>query len=304
MKTTSLWIFAVLFVLLAGANELFPENFKVVKGNGAVTLTCGTKNDGDVIWKFSGGSLDALLNYSVDKDTQNLILSEVETPMLGEYSCWRGGEMISSTNLLEEEEESEEEGYFNCSAKSYDCSFTCDWTRFKETKYTKDTKDTKVRLGLGHDCSEGKKSCNWVTSHQLVNGRFQFEISHSVSPYAEESTMLEVTAEAIIHHSFLRKTKRFYLRDIVQPDSPKIVRYQETDHHLHVTIDPPSSWSTPHSFFRLEHEIEYILRDNSENQTSSSPLIPKKISQLRVRSRDALVHSHWSQWSRWKNVTY
>lgn len=83
---------------------------KVVKGNGAVTLTCGTKNDGDVIWKFSGGSLDALLNYSVDKDTQNLILSEVETPMLGEYSCWRGGEMISSTNLLEEEEESEEEG--------------------------------------------------------------------------------------------------------------------------------------------------------------------------------------------------
>lgn len=63
--------------------------------------------------------------------------------------------------------------------------------------------------------SKGEKLCQWVTSSgPRVDGGFQFELSHSLSPYAEESTMLEVTAEAIVNLSFLRKTKRFYLRDI------------------------------------------------------------------------------------------
>lgn len=63
--------------------------------------------------------------------------------------------------------------------------------------------------------SEGVKSCHWVnSSNQTQDGGFQFQLSHSLSPYAEESTKLELTAEAIINDSFLRRTKRFYLRDI------------------------------------------------------------------------------------------
>ena len=62
--------------------------------------------------------------------------------------------------------------------------------------------------------TEGRKSCQWVSSDGLVDGRFHFELSHSLSPYSEESTMLEVTAEAIVNLSVLRKTLRFYLRDI------------------------------------------------------------------------------------------
>lgn len=65
-------------------------------------------------------------------------------------------------------------------------------------------------------CSaEGRQSCQWVTSSvQLSDGGFQFELSHFQSPYTEESTMLQVTAEAIHDLFILRKTKRFYLRDI------------------------------------------------------------------------------------------
>lgn len=124
----------------------------------------------------------------------------------------------------------------------------------------------------------------------------------------------------------------------VQPDSPRIVSCQEVEQGLNVSIDPPASWSTPHSFFSLEHEIEYVLKDNGQVQPhmqtpealvpclllcslhssfsssdvcdfqqlqhSQFALIPKKISKLRVRSRDALVMSAWSQWTPWKNVTY
>nr|AIB04025.1 interleukin 12p40 [Oplegnathus fasciatus] len=302
MKTLSLWICGLLFTSLTGAHGLshFPENFVVAKKANAnpVTLTCGTKTDGAVTWKFEGEVLeDVGFEDKLQQDGQNLTASKLDSPMFGEYSCWRGVEMLSSTHLLLEADGGREsDSLLSCRAKSYDCNFGCKWTI---SGYT------AARLGLGNDCSEGGESCHWVnSSDQLLDGGFQFELSHSLSPYAEESTMLELTAEAINDLSILRTTKRFYLRDIIQPDSPQIVRCQEVDQDLNVTIDPPASWSTPHSFFSLEHEIEYTFIDNGQNGFSSSTLIPKRISKLRVRSRDALVLSTWSQWTPWKNVTY
>ncbi|TNM89423.1 hypothetical protein fugu_003657 [Takifugu bimaculatus] len=148
------------------------------------------------------------------------------------------------------------------------------------------------------------KSCQWVTSDGPVHGGgFQFQLSHSLSPYAEENTMLEVTVEAIDDLIFDRKTKKFFLREIIQPNSPKIAKCEDVGENLMVTIEPPSNWSTPHSFFTLEHQIHYRLLDNNQDRFSSSTLIPKTASSLRVRSRDPLVLSTWSQWSPWKNLT-
>ncbi|XP_070689513.1 interleukin-12 subunit beta [Pempheris klunzingeri] len=288
--TSSQFIFGLLFISLTGAHELnhFPENFVVAKRNdpNPVTLTCGANTGEAVIWKFDGEEMEFT--------GPNLNMSEVDIPMLGDYSCWSEGVKLSSTYLLLQAEGGEElESLVRCRAKSYDCNFSCKWTH---SEYT------AVRLGLGHECSEGEKSCHWVSHNS--DGGFQFELSHSLSPYTEESTMLELTAEAISDLFILRKTKRFYLRDIIQPDSPKIVRCEKGEQGLNVTIDPPSSWSTPHSFFTLEHEIEYVLKDNGKTGRSSSGLIPKGISKLRARSRDSLVLSDWSKWTPWKNVTY
>lgn len=139
-------------------------------------------------------------------------------------------------------------------------------------------------------CStNGLTSCEWVTHNvQLPGGRFQFEVPHSLPPYTEETTMMEVTAEAITTTlSVIRKTEKFYLRDIsewnylnaniflqlfrierfwffstVQPGRPRIVKCQEVGDMLKVSVEPPSGWSTPHSFFSLEHEFEYRLIDD------------------------------------------
>ncbi len=77
----------------------------VVEKNHAtsVTLTCGTKTDGPVTWKLNGEALDSLEEIVV-QDGQNLIVSEVELPLLGQYTCWRGEEMLSSVYLLLEED--------------------------------------------------------------------------------------------------------------------------------------------------------------------------------------------------------
>lgn len=77
----------------------------------AVTLTCGTKSSGEVVWKFDGDELDDFEdNRDLRKIGTNLSVTEVDTPMLGEYSCWSGGEMISSTYLLLKAEYEEELG--------------------------------------------------------------------------------------------------------------------------------------------------------------------------------------------------
>lgn len=76
-----------------------------------VTLTCDTETDGAVTWKFHGEVMeDVVLQANVQQDGRTLTVSDVDTPMLGQYSCWRGGEMLSSTYLLLEAEEEDELG--------------------------------------------------------------------------------------------------------------------------------------------------------------------------------------------------
>uniref|UniRef100_A0A672GEI2 Interleukin-12 subunit beta n=1 Tax=Salarias fasciatus TaxID=181472 RepID=A0A672GEI2_SALFA len=281
------WIFRLLLIIvIARRND--GESY-----SNPVTLTCGGRGDGAVTWKFGGEVMEDSDPF-IQQQNQTLVLDEVDTPMLGEYSCWRGNQMVSSTYiLLQEKEEEEFDSLLKCRARSYDCEFNCSWT---SSEYT------AVRLGLGPDCSEGGESCHWIRKSGVdPDGGLQFVLSHSLTPYSEESSKLEVTAEAIKDLSIVRKTRRFYLRDIVQPDSSHIVRCKEVGENLNVTVAPPPSWSIPHSFFSLEHEIQYVLRDDGRTECSSTSLVPKGISRLRVRSRDPLVPSAWSLWTPWTN---
>lgn len=73
-----------------------------------VTLTCNTQTEEGVSWRLDGEEVE-LDNY-VQMEGPNLKISEVDAPMLGEYSCWRGGTMLSSTYLFQELEEDVELG--------------------------------------------------------------------------------------------------------------------------------------------------------------------------------------------------
>lgn len=289
----AVWISALLLNSITEGHGLsnFPENFVLAREEEDAVLTCNTTADKAVTWKFDGD--DVQLGSNFKQDGQRLKVSEVDYPMLGEYSCWSEGQMLSSVYLLLEIKESDSR--FHCWAKSYDCSFNCEW---------KSSECSAVRVGLGPECTSGSKSCQWVTrSLPLEDGGFVFNLSHSLSPYDEEKNMLEVTAEAIVDQSIVRKSKKFFLREIVRPDSPQIVKCQKMGEKLEVTVEPPPTWSSPHSFFSLEHQTEYQLKDNGKTEVTSSTLIPSNISRLRVRSRDSLVLSNWSHWTAWKNVT-
>uniref|UniRef100_A0A3Q0SWB4 Interleukin-12 beta central domain-containing protein n=1 Tax=Amphilophus citrinellus TaxID=61819 RepID=A0A3Q0SWB4_AMPCI len=199
----------------------------VAKRSEQYTLTCNSKAGEAVTWKLGDNSLEDEEN--VELNGPNLTVLEVDMPSLGKYSCWKGEEMLSSTYLLlEDDEEHDLNSLITCRAKSYDCNFSCTWT---SNEYT------AVRLGLGQDCNESLKSCQWVSSSgQFPDGRLQFELSHNLSPYAEESTMLELTAEAISDRSIFRTTKRFYLRDIGKLSKTEPHQWHSVeDYHLKIT---------------------------------------------------------------------
>nr|ATA63215.1 interleukin-12 subunit beta [Plecoglossus altivelis] len=278
----------------------FPDNLVVGKREGSVTLHCPTELEGGVTWWHERGQdRDILDEKDYDMEGHSLTLPDLEVSLLGEYSCWgENGKLSSSHVLLEAEDEEAEstESQLSCRARSYTCSFTCSW---------KNSDVTALRLGLGPDCLEGNPSCSWVSpDNKDAEGGYTFTLFHPFSAYSEESTALLVTAEAVNTRSYFRETKQFYLRDIVQPDSPQKVKCRVEKQMLKVMVEPASSWATPHSFYPLEHEIEYLNRDNGMVERSTSGLIPKDVSGLRVRSRDPLVLSTWGQWSPWKNVTH
>ncbi|XP_054628591.1 interleukin-12 subunit beta [Dunckerocampus dactyliophorus] len=285
----SMLIFGLLFLSLIRANELkyFPKSYVMAKGSDSVMLPCGTKSQTNVMWKFENGVVDSM-------DGPNLLVKHVDELTLGEYTCLSENEKASTFLLMEDENEEELDSLLSCRARSYDCAFNCRWN---------DNKYEAVRLGLGPHCRDGGDPCQWVYStHQSQDGSFHFRLTHSLTPYAEESSMLELTAEAIRGNYILRRTKRFYLRNIIQPDSP-IVSWQEVGRNINVTIHPPSSWSTPHSFFSLEHQIQYEHKDDGKWHLSSIPMIPKQITKLRAQSRDLLVQSAWSEWTSWAYTT-
>uniref|UniRef100_A0A3B4AHB9 Interleukin-12 subunit beta n=1 Tax=Periophthalmus magnuspinnatus TaxID=409849 RepID=A0A3B4AHB9_9GOBI len=268
---------------------LFFSFFLDVVAKEKATLTCETQEQ-RVTWRLNGKPLeDGDFGDVIHVNGPVVTVDEIDDPVLGEYTCWSAAEhKISSTFLLQELDVHHSLESLKCEAKSYDCFFTCAW---------RDSGYDSARLYLGRDC----ESCPWVNGNVMKDGSFQFDLFHSLSPYAEETTMMELTVEALHNFSILKRTKRFYLRDIIKPDSPRIAGYLPVQQELNVTIEPPSTWSSPHSFFSLENEIEYVLKDNGEVK-SPSALIPRKISKFRVRCRDSYALSAWSHWTPWKNV--
>lgn len=140
-------------------------------GQNSVTLTCNTQTEGNVLWKFfDDGSEEVISGDNFLMEGLNLTVVDVdEGGDVGEYSCWRGREKLSTVHLLLEARKEDVSGEiithkitaitekciffksaycsspglsFHCWAKSYDCNFSCKWTA---SRYT------AVRFGLGDD---------------------------------------------------------------------------------------------------------------------------------------------------------
>ncbi|XP_066567799.1 interleukin-12 subunit beta [Amia ocellicauda] len=287
---TECYILSLLVILQPTLGLNFSSNLLVAQPEGSKNLTCRTEFTGPVTWTLGGQKVEES-NYRELKGT-TLTLHQLQDPDTGIYSCWGNGIWLNSIHLvLEQEPEEEDEDILLCTAKTYNCSFTCSWS-------LEGYELARVR----YNHSEEKPS-SWVYA-QHSDSSFQFQMSHSSSPFAEERTPFQLTAEALGPRHYRRRTTVFYIRDIIQPDAPQTVLCKHDKREtLTITVCPPHTWAQPHSYFPLSHQIEYIHQDNGKVETSNSSVIPRAVSRLRVRSRDPYFLSSWSHWSPWKNVT-
>ncbi|XP_051513133.1 interleukin-12 subunit beta-like [Myxocyprinus asiaticus] len=289
---SSILLFCLSIVRISSLN-FFPEKFIVAEQHKDVTLICETNKD-SVIWKWQ----DEHSTYDVHETEflvptgRNLLVRDLQDDQIGNYTCWSDEGLEDYTYLLLDKSKDATDFNINCTAETFSCMkhITCAWTSDEFTAF---------RLRNTRDNGD------WVL--ETVDG--VFHLQHSTNSYTEESERLLITGEAVSSCCYLKTEYSFYLRDIVKPASPNISTCRRENREIiEVEVKPPSSWPHPHSFFPLKHQIEYEIRDNGKLETreweGSKVQVEGVISKLRVRCRDLLLLSQWSEWTPWENVKY
>lgn len=59
-----------------------------------------------------------------------------------------------------------------------------------------------------------------------------------------------------------------------------------------------------HAKYHLMHPDFFFLLQETPCELGSNMKVPKGISKLRVRCRDSLLLSQWSDWTPWQNVSH
>ncbi|XP_058862502.1 interleukin-12 subunit beta [Acipenser ruthenus] len=281
----------VVFTSMLTAHTLhsFPKTFMVGKEDGEVTLTCSTQFQGTVTWRHDDNPVPAS-GYNV-MSGHTLTLHGLDSEgSPGNYTCWGNDQLLDHSYLVLEQEEEAPSVHLSCSAKTYSCSFLCIWRLMGYDV-------ARVK----HQRSEASGGSSWDLGTWMQDG-FHFHLSDLSSPFTEEDRPIRLTAEAMSGQRYKKQQLRFFLREIIEPDAPEIKDCVRTGDSLHVSVEPPSSWAKPHSYFPLEPEVEYEYKDDGKIERSMNLVIPKDITRLRVRARDPYFNSSWSKWTPWKKV--
>ncbi|XP_072551113.1 interleukin-12 subunit beta [Salminus brasiliensis] len=263
------------------AVDTFPENFVAVEKHSNVTLLCRTA-ELDVTWQQDSEEV-LPSEYSVLKGNQ-LILRDFLVDQIGNYTCWRNNKIIDYTYVLSDISSQVTDSPISCTAETFNCTYSIS-CRMNHSAFI----DFRLR--------NERDSNSWVQRSESG----MFYLTHSTNPYAEESDRLVVIGEAVSSSDlYFKFSHSFYLRDIIKPACPEVnVKNSKVD------LQPPLTWAQPSSYYPLDHEIQCKKQDDGTVMPCTldqNDKVPRGTIELRVRCRDALLLSQWSDWTPWQNV--
>uniref|UniRef100_A0A8B9HCS5 Si:dkey-88e18.2 n=2 Tax=Astyanax mexicanus TaxID=7994 RepID=A0A8B9HCS5_ASTMX len=270
-------------IMRVSAVDTFPKKFVAVQMNSDVTLHCDT-TDQDVTWQYDSDELEA--SEDIRLEGNKLILKRIEEEQAGNYTCWRNNEIVDYTYVLLDMTSHITDLTINCTAETFNCTFniSCNMNQPAFNYF---------RLRNKRDNS------NWV----MPSEDGAFHLTHSTNPYAEEAKQLEVIGEAVSSSDrYFKISHNFYLRDIIKPACPEV-----SVNKRKVNLAPPPTWAKPTSYYPLDHEIQCKNLDDGKEKPCDldhDNKVPKGTSELRVRCRDSLLLSQWSDWTPWHNVSH
>ncbi|XP_059948603.1 interleukin-12 subunit beta [Mesoplodon densirostris] len=279
-----------------------------------VVLTCDTPEEDGITWTSDQSN-------EVLGSGKTLTIQVKEFGDAGQYTCHKGGEVLShsllllhkkedgiwSTDILKDQKEPKNKSFLKCEAKNYSGHFTCSWLTAIST-------DLKFSV----QSSTGSSDPRGVTCGAATLSAERVRVDHreykkytvgcqegSACPAAEESLPIEVVVEAVHKLKYENYTSSFFIRDIIKPDPPKNLQLKplKNSRHVEVSWEYPDTWSTPHSYFSLTFCVQVQGKNKRERKDklftdkTSAKVMCHKDANVRVQARDRYYSSSWSEWA-------
>ncbi|XP_076848977.1 interleukin-12 subunit beta [Brachyhypopomus gauderio] len=270
-------IISLLCLCTMKVSDTFPDKLIVGKSGGSVTLRCPPATEPTVTWKHD--------NTELPQNETTLTFTDFDTDLTGNFTCWKKDEFLDYTYILLDMSH-EQSLQITCTAETLNCSYNIS-CRMNNVNIP----NLKV-FRLRYEWDDN----GWV----LPSEDGTFHLTHFTNPYAEEHKRLKVVGEAMSLNYYYTSRYDFYLRDIIKPGCPTLSVAKGV-----IDLSPPGIWPSPPSYYPLENEIQCEWRSNGERSTcrlDSGAAVPEDVSMLRVRCRDPLLLSQWSEWTPWQNV--
>ncbi|XP_036605634.1 interleukin-12 subunit beta [Trichosurus vulpecula] len=278
-----------------------------------VVLTCdSSENENAITWTSNK-------NGQILGTGKTLTVQVREFTDAGTYICQKGGEVLSrklllirvmedgiwSTDIVKDQKEPKTKTYLKCEAKNYSGTFTCSWL----TESSPGLKFS-IRSSKGSSDPRGVTCGPAVLSEEKVkidNKEYQKYTADcqevSACPSAEESQPIEVVLDAIQKHKYEKYTSSFFVRDIIKPDPPRNLRVKplKNSRIVELSWEYPETWSTPHSYFPLNFNVQVHGRGKKEKTSvtteTSVQVECHKGKKILVQARDRYYNSSWSKWA-------
>ncbi|XP_078535222.1 interleukin-12 subunit beta-like [Lissotriton helveticus] len=250
----------------------------------AVSLECGSGLQ-DISWTDTHGNVKA-------RGATSLRFTDVDQPDAGLYTCWSGGEVVTSTYLFIDVSRLHTTSPISCIADSHLHSrLRCNWTQ------TLHEMPDLIRARAGR----GDSDLDWIEVHRIHEGVVTFELEFPRScPDGEEDSAFTVYVEAVNDHTYVSDNRTMFLRNIIKPGHPEnlhMQRLQPGEFQINWTY--PSSWSRPHTYFPLLFHLDLHFSNNKTNLTLEGQhvTVPGKLKSVRIKCRDLYYNSEWSDWA-------
>ncbi|KAI5234998.1 Interleukin-12 Subunit Beta [Manis pentadactyla] len=279
-----------------------------------VVLTCDTPEEDGITWT-SDQSSDVL------GSGKTLTIQVKEFGDAGQYTCHKGGQVLShsllllhkkedetwSTDILKDQKEPKSKTFLKCEAKNYSGHFTCWWLTAISTGLKFSVKSSRGSSDpQGVTCGAVTLSSERVRVDHREYKKYTVECQESSAcPAAEEVLPIEVVVDAVHKLKYENYTSSFFIRDIIKPDPPKNLQLKPmtNSRHVEVSWEYPDTWSTPHSYFSLTFCIQVqgknkrIKKDRLFVDQTLAKVMCHKDANIHVQARDRYYRSSWSEWA-------
>ncbi|XP_075043854.1 interleukin-12 subunit beta-like [Mixophyes fleayi] len=261
----------------------WPSDYHIAHLNSVLTIKCPLEAE-NIVWNCPAKIC------KIHQHQKNVTLQGLKHHHAGAYTCFNQDKKTQSYSLYVLILEEEHRLPVHCTVAAYT--------------------STELRCSIAEElacpCLVRAKANSSVIDQNWTEFKISQDRVHSIQfnltipefcPFAEQVNAIHVSVDIITNSDYLTGNQSYYLRDIVTPEAPEIVKVTTEQ----ISWTQPSSWSHSSSFFPLLYEIKVNYRNNTNvpNFLEKQHYSMTDVRKFSVRCRDLFYPGPWSSWRSW-----